>query len=252
MAYKKGKRSQRRRYVKRGARRYARKRRSGRVMVSRRTPWPHTANTSVMYSTLRDFTVSMGNSQSGIRTWRLNSIFDPEVSTTPDFGPTGVPEWSRLYKRYCVFRADVVIDCFVPNGSSATDDFSGYIFCAPRGSTGASPFNIIGGVDGVIRAPFTTYKAFTINQGNRGVVRLRRTVSIPVVEGRKIYPEEDYCGSITPTSGTNPSLMPLLYVGWASTNLVASDRTMSMTVRIKYYVKLFDRATATADTVDEV
>lgn len=232
-------------------RRYRRRMARSRTMVSRKQLWPTSAASSVVYAVERDFTMGLGETVNW-QTWRLNSAFDPEQAVASDRGPLGLPQWAGLYTRYCVYKAQVTVDAFIPLASEdATDgdDYQGYMFMVARGGNSSSPLSVTGGADSICRYPDTTYRPLVSRDG-KGHVRISRMFSIRQLEGKKIYPEDDYCADFTPTSGNNPNIIPAVDIGWATLQPNAvTAASIPFVIRIRYWCRFFNRAVATTDSI---
>jgi len=225
-------------------------RRPSRRLISTKYPWPQVAHATVNYSG-HDLVPFTAAKTGGFIEFRMNSLADPRVAVTGDYGPSGVPEWAKLYSRYTVLGAKVTFTAW-PQLVNDSSEFEGYYYIKWLGSnetvdpdltiSGASTVKC--GADAVLRQGNIRYTRVngSYYTGKRPfTIQSYRTVSS--VEGapkKKIRDEADYSGALnTNGTGTDPSIVPRFICGYA----VMEDPTGSPvpTVKFQYSCKYYVR-----------
>lgn len=241
-----------RRFKRKRKRSYKRKvRRTGRskptkTMVSRWSPWPRSAITRMNYADVFNLNL-VETAVNGNQTYRLNSIFDPS-GVTGDSNCRGYNEWSRLYSRYYVYAAKVTARFFTTDAGS-TNDYNGAVYMRLRSGNTINSIGSTTTLEDIRTLPNTTTKPFGKWSWGADTPVISKFVKIAAIEGKPTRHEDDYCGDMVFSGGTNPNIMPLVDVGFAPLGPISgTSRVIQLSVRITYYVYMFNSTVGLATT----
>jgi len=162
--------------------------------------------------------------------YRLNSIYDPDVSLVAGHQPLGYDQWAVFYTKYRVFRADVKCT-FVNTNPVALGGMQ----------VGLIPFNsqsLLPEDDSTFEQPHATSKILGNTTGMDKAV-VKRSVDIPRIVGKSHL---SYKGSDNTSAqfGFNPQEQ--VWVRFAAQNINSGENiSCQMIIEITYHVELFDR-----------
>lgn len=228
-----------RKYMKRKPmyrrRRYARKgvvsknnRTGGKVVALKNSLVPDRLITKFIY---RDnINLSASGAQSWqLKTFRLNSIYDPDLDVTNGHQPLGYDQWNIFYNRYRVFKAVVRIE-IINNGTTGVQ-------CA------LVPYNFEGvlpspGGDAFYEQPHAITKVVAGSSGINRVV-LKKVIDIPRLLG-KSHEQYRTAQQVASTFGNNPIEQVYGVVGVRTINDSAAPTVVAIAT-ITYYTELYDR-----------
>lgn len=163
-----------------------------------------------------------------IKTFRANSIYDPDLDIVNGHQPLGYDQWAVFYNKYRVFKAQITVT-IINNNSTGVQ-------CA------IVPYNELGTINSVDDSTFEQPHAVTRtvggNQGMNKVV-LKKTIDIPRILGRSHlqYKSSDL---VCAQFGANPTEMAYAAIVARTINDSAAP-TCQAVVNITYFVELFDR-----------
>jgi len=183
-----------------------------------RGPFPPEIFTKHRYSENVTLTTGTGGIYGTLQTYRLNSLYDPNLSGT-GHQPYGFDEVVNIYGRYCVTDVDIQLTL---SGSQNTNNTLGYLI-TPAGYT----FNMAGllaaDVNEIPGGGTLVGNVATTAQG-QSTVRLG-TIPIGTIEGRtkaSILSERDYSADYT----TSPLISPVLTLGLANSSSVGATQSI--------------------------
>lgn len=243
------KRTRRRPYRKRSARKSRKGSRGKKVMVSKRTPWPNAARTRLGYS--RESNLLIPNSASGDYVeYRMNSITDPLTAVTGDYGPLGAPEWGKFYTKYTVTGVKVTLTAW-PQLVNDESQYEGFIYIHFLASTATASAQLKQDASGTVLSaativpnlPNIRYQRVSGVHSDRRPYVLTAYRSVASVEGkspRSVTTDDDYSGTIGPTgAGDDPVTEPKFLVGYAAHQNGNStpDAVWRLQTDVKYYVR---------------
>jgi hypothetical protein len=183
-----------------------------------RGPFPPEIFTKHRYSENITLTTGTAGIYGTIQTYRLNSLYDPNLSGT-GHQPYGFDEVVNIYGRYCVTDVEIQLTL---SGSQNTNNTLGYLI-TPAGYTfnmaglDAAAINEIPGGGTLVGNVATTAQA-------QATAKLGR-ISLATVEGRTkagILGERDYSADYT----TSPVISPILSFGLANSSSVGGTASI--------------------------
>lgn len=219
-------------------------------MISKRKPWPNQAFTKLGYS--RELTFTIDNTKSGdYEEFRMNSITDPMVAVTGDFGPLGAPEWGKFYTKYTVTGVKVKLTAW-PQLVNDQSQYDGFVYIHYLASTATPSPQLRQDASGTVLSAATIVPNLpnmratkTIGTGFNAkhpyVVSWYRAVNSVEGKPRKsVTTDDEYTGTIGPTgAGDDPIIEPKFLVGYAAHQNGTDPATAQwrMQVDVTYYVR---------------
>lgn len=154
--------------------------------------------------------------------YRLGSVFDPDY-TGVGVQPTGYNEYSTLYSRYTVFKAEVELHAVQPTGSTNQATIGMYFLKQPTGpATGIA--NALARSD--------DFKFMAEHDGAMATPVIRRSYYLPAVGGKK-FKAGDANFSAFWTDNPTAGMYVCIWAGGTTDSQSAA--TAVVAVRIKYY-----------------
>lgn len=219
-------RASRRKSLKSSRRGRSSRKRASRV-VSRTGPFPTRYLTKLRYSQINALSFG-GAGQAYNYQFRLNSIFDPDLTGT-GHQPLGHDEFAMLYNRYRVYGVSYTITLSNQEAKHVE------ICIAHRPNTNTTTYF------DTIRESTSTKHRITLGeegsgQANRSVRGYAGVAATRGVSRREVQTDDNYQAAF----GQNPVFTPTLviYLSNQNTNETAS---VNMRVDLVYHVEVFDR-----------
>lgn len=220
------------RYRKKTRRSYRPRRRYGvrkRPRIPRSVGPPKYVNVKLMYTTITTSGVDpIAASSSYTHQWRLNSLFDPDYTST-GYQPYFHDQYSAMYEKYRVYACKVEMRLSV--NSASTDVFAANAILAPSND-------------------FSTTWTTVQNACNTRMAMMRQLVpNQNIVTFKKYYPianclgvskravsiEDDYAAVVT-TNPINRCILNLII----SNNARSTTLGWSLEARFKFYARYYD------------
>lgn len=169
-------------------------------------------------------------SSSGLesKTYRINSLFDPEAATGGQ-QPNGFDELSALYGKYVVFGARITA-LFLPS----SNDNSAVQFLALRPSLDGS--DTPSGLASLLGNPNT---AWTVTKGTDGGTNKKITVNVDIAN----MFGKDFLDDIDASSTTGNPTQPAYCYLWTQTTDGITSAAGKVFIQIEYKCKFYKRRT---------
>lgn len=173
------------------------------------------------FSELQELTLT--SDTTGVRTYRLNSLFDPYQTGTGAL-PYGYSIWNRMYDEYMVLSVSVVAEL-----QSIIDAYGNFIMWFSEEVPGVPSMPSMINNVGVQHKSYNSPGA-----GNRNIVRLKRKFNLPDYLGRELDPSRD-----SAASDSSPSQGAYLNLAWSNDSPSDAD---AVTIRVKmmFTARLFN------------
>jgi len=180
--------------------------------------------------------------------FRLNSIFDPDMTAT-GHQPRGHDQWNAIYNKYCVIGAVVKVEPLYSNTSDVDTTLFGYV----DDDSASDQYNVATLRE--LNMPGSTHKYVELGQDPRGVGNARRSPNLNFKVGMKkffgiskkeqiIAPRAIGQGdsalhsTLTAPFGFNP--VSVCYLKLHAEGRESSTQTIKARVTIKYMVVVHD------------
>lgn len=189
--------------------------------------------------------LSTGTSGQGMTyTWNLNSIYDPN-RTGVGHQPLGYDQWNTFYNKYRVFKVayELTATSTWVNNTAQTDAGTQ---CGLLASNNVPTGTFTDG--SFYEQPHCVKFSLGASAG-MGSKTIRGVIDLPTIAGR---PSVAYIGDdrYDATFGYNPQEVMCLTFG-AQPNWNGQDLNMALTIRLVYFVELFDPKILALSNTDE-
>lgn len=160
------------------------------------------------------------------QTFRGNDAYDPDVLTANQH-PSGFTQWMAFYRNWVVLGSKITL--FISNEGLSTTDF--YLFPSTNSSlSGSSLF---------LNNPNTIYKMLAPAGSGRTMTKISMYRSTKRVFGNPIVNNDDFWG--TSTTSPQPTARWYWQIYAATKEASPAALELRVTVRIKYYIRFFNK-----------
>lgn len=170
----------------------------------------------------------LGTAVWSYKTFRLNSIYDPDYDLVNGHQPLGYDQWSVFYNRYRVYKAKVSVTIMNEDGGGVQVGLVGY---------NAEQYPMPN-TDAAFEQPHTVSKVLSSANGMNKTT-LTKTFDIPRIRGNS-HLQYKTSPTVAGIFGANPNDQVLCSIITHALDDL-SQSTMLAQVQIVYYCELFDR-----------
>lgn len=201
---------------------YKRQRRQYNTMdvVPRGLSFPGKPRTAVVLNYTDMVTLNGALGVAAFRRYRLNSLFDPD-ETGVGAQPVGHDEYSALYSRYTVFKAEVEVH-FISGGDSK---YVGGFYVLPSNFLSTTSLS-----DNIARSDKLIFGSS--NTGGTTNTRMKQSYYLPTIVGRRYSTGDAQYSALI---GANPTETVGLIVYAGGTNDLQDPGPIDCLVRIRYH-----------------